>query len=124
MKLDFEKYLNWIKTHPLVSSIINVFVDEIAERGVYRIKSQLVPSAYKLEIRWIVVENHLTYSYQLYADAHLLRWDNAPHYPDVATFPHHFHEGNITASSPLTGNVEKDLEIVFSALEVYFVNNL
>lgn len=124
MKFDFEKYLNWIKEHPLVSSIIDIFVDEIAERGVYRIKCQLVPSAYKLEIRWIVVENHLTYSYQLYAETHLLRWDNAPHYPDIPTFPHHFHEGNNTAGSPLTGNIEKDLEIVFSALEVYLVNNL
>ncbi|AEA46526.1 toxin-antitoxin system TumE family protein [Archaeoglobus veneficus] len=24
----------------------------------------------------------------------LLRWDNAPHHPEIETFPHHLHRGN------------------------------
>lgn len=24
----------------------------------------------------------------------ICRWDNAPHYPDFATFPHHIHQGD------------------------------
>jgi len=31
----------------------------------------------------------------------MYRWDNAPHHPHLATFPHHFHDGeenNVTVS--------------------------
>lgn len=26
-------------------------------------------------------------------------WDNAPHHPDIATFPHHLHQGDAVHSS-------------------------
>jgi hypothetical protein len=32
------------------------------------------------------------------------RWDNAPHYPQVASFPHHLHDGledNVVAHPPV-----------------------
>ncbi len=30
-----------------------------------------------------------------HADGHLIRrWDNAPHHPEIASFPHHVHEGD------------------------------
>ena len=41
------------------------------------------------------------------ADGHLIkRWDNAPHYPAVDTFPHHLHdraENSVVSHSPITG---------------------
>lgn len=49
----------------------------------------------------------VTYTYQwMTADnSLLLRWDNAPHYPHLAGFPHHLHAGDdktIVSSEPMT----------------------
>lgn len=42
-----------------------------------------------------------------------IRWDNAPHHPEVHTHPHHVHSGsenNVMAHAPIT--VEKVLDII------------
>jgi hypothetical protein len=37
-------------------------------------------------------------------------WDNAPHHPTLANFPHHFHaEDGEVQSSTLTGDPERDI---------------
>lgn len=46
-----------------------------------------------------------TYSYhwQTRKGALLKRWDNAPHHPEIATFPDHLHKGDtILESKPMT----------------------
>jgi len=46
--------------------------------------------------------NVVTYSYH-WADAHgdlIRRWDDTPHFPDLAGFPHHVHDGHTGAVSP------------------------
>jgi hypothetical protein len=50
------------------------------------------------------------------ADGELIcRWDDAPHYPDLETFPFHKHEGKkILPSLPM--NLDTVLEIVNSRL--------
>ena len=52
-------------------------------------------------------DNHYRYGYQWQtADEQLLcRWDNALHYAEILTFPHHQHVGseeNIQPSEPMT----------------------
>jgi hypothetical protein len=67
---------------------------------------------------WIHLEpDALDYAYQLFTTVPLLRWDNAPHYDHLANAPHHFHDeqGNVY-SSPLTGNVKRDLRIVLGEI--------
>lgn len=32
------------------------------------------------------------YHLQTFEGKQIRRWDNAPHHPDVSTFPHHFHD--------------------------------
>jgi hypothetical protein len=32
--------------------------------------------------------------------ASVSRWDNAPHHPEVSSFPHHIHDGDEVKSSP------------------------
>lgn len=45
----------------------------------------------------------------------IFRYDNAPHWPDVPTFPHHMHQNNeILPSKPVT------LETVLYKIENYF----
>ncbi|MGH8546966.1 MAG: toxin-antitoxin system TumE family protein [Gammaproteobacteria bacterium] len=66
--------------------------DETADRALYRIRCQLLRPAYRLEVRLIATENETIYSYQLFTDRPLIRWDNAPHFPALDTFPHHVHQ--------------------------------
>jgi hypothetical protein len=61
----------------------------------------------------------VTYTYQWMTAANrlLLRWDNAPHYPHLAGFPHHLHAGddkNIVSSEPMT--LVKVLDVITAKL--------
>jgi hypothetical protein len=73
-----------------------------------------------LQIRFLSDETFTRYSFQLYSDRSLLRWDNTPHYPGLSNFPHHFHdaEGNVL-TSPLTGNLMSDVEIVLAEVRQF-----
>jgi hypothetical protein len=52
------------------------------------------------------------YSYTLARGGQrLIVWDNAPHHPDLASFPHHYdREDDTVTPSPLTGDPEQDME--------------
>lgn len=70
-----------------------------------------------LEIRLIQTEDELLYSYQLFTDIPLVRWDNAPHFPALPTFPHHMHdETGTVSSSPLSGDPPQDLPYILDQL--------
>jgi hypothetical protein len=82
----------------------------------FKIRCELA-SGQTLQIRLRAVAGNIRYSYQEFTDKPLRRWDNAPHFPYLPNFPHHYHDpqGNIT-ESPLTGNPAIDLQQVLSAL--------
>jgi len=117
-KFDFHKVISILRTSDIISKVEIKDVDEIKGRGVYKIRSNLIPSKYKLEMRFIQIEEEILYSYQLFTDKAIMRWDNAPHYPKIETYPHHFHtkDGNIIESE-LKGNVVEDLQEVLSAIK-------
>ncbi len=46
-----------------------------------------------------------------------IRWDNAPHYPDIPTFPYHKHVGDDQAVYPST---ETDLDAVLKQIAMHF----
>lgn len=54
-----------------------------------------------LHVRELFAPPHSKYSYhwQSNAGAILLRWDNAPHHPEIPTHPDHRHEGGQVAPS-------------------------
>jgi len=61
--------------------------------------SILFNNGYRLEfveVKDIEVKSKIKYRYQLMDDRHQLifRYDNAPHHPVLATFPHHKHIGD------------------------------
>ncbi len=121
--LDIEK----IKATLAASGIVTVWritvADETAERAVYKLRCHLLRAAYQLEIRLIHTGEALIYSYQLFSDQPLLRWDNAPHFPSVSSFPHHFHSesGQIETSS-LTGDPSQDLPMVLHQVEAFLTS--
>lgn len=64
----------------------------------------------RLEIRdYLFVDGRRKYAYQwLESDNQLRRrWDNAPHWPDIATHPHHVHlPSQIEPNASLITNIE------------------
>ncbi len=114
---DFYTIVSLIRNNEFVSNIEKITVDELAQRGFYRIKCQLIPSKFKLDIKFIKTQSDFIYSYQLYTTKAVARWDNEPHYPAISTFPHHFHDSEENVKeSKLTGNAESDIKIVLSKI--------
>jgi hypothetical protein len=65
---------------------------------------------------------HTRYAYQLFrGNRAILRWDNAPHHPEVAAnFPHHFHnDSGQLHPSTLSGNPVTDLPFVLLEIQDY-----
>lgn len=82
-----------------------------------KIRCRLIQN-FKLQV-WLHHEPAFKdYVFQLFSDHPILRWDNAPHYPDIATAPHHFHDelGQVSESD-LTGEPLWDLRYVLTAIE-------
>lgn len=94
----------------------NEAVDD--ETFVFKIQASIIPNF--LQIRFLADGNFRRYSFQLYSDRPLLRWDNTPHYPTLENSPHHFHDqtGNVHPS-PLTGKLLDDFEIVLQKIKVF-----
>ena len=81
-------------------------------------------SSLTFQIRLYYTHGHCDYSYQVFADEPLCRWDNADHFPDLSTFPHHHHaiNGEVVAS-PLTGIPQSDLLHVLAELQKLFAHD-
>ena len=126
MQINIEDILQYLDSKNVVSQIIDVMADESASRGFYKIRRSLMPSIYKLQIKWIITPEEFLYSYQLYTYTHLLRWDNSPHFPDIDTFPHHFHdiEGNIQNSIISGEKIKTDLDILLREILEFIDNEL
>ena len=88
-----------------------------------RLRCDLLPSLYHLDIRLIQTEKETIYSYQLFTDHPIIRWDNAPYFPSIATFPHHFHNlKGVIEPSLLTGSIIDDLNSVLLTVEDILVS--
>ena len=123
-RIDSSKIISYLKSYPLISSLTIISIDEVFTRGVLRLRCNLLPSAYHLDVRLIQTENETIYSYQLYTDRPLVRWDNAPHFPEIDTFPHYYHNlnGEVEAS-PLRGSVLEDMNYVLGNIKAILVSD-
>ncbi len=70
------------------------------------------------QVRIYYNQGHYDYSYQLFADRSLTRWDNKEDCPGLENFPHHWHlpDATIVASS-LRGDPVVDLPIVVREIQ-------
>ena len=116
--VELYKIVDYLKSIEIISSIQIVFLDDSLQRSICKLRCSLLPSRYKLDVRLIQTENEIIYSYQLFHDRPIIRWDNAPHFPSVTTFPHHFHDQNdkIKASN-LTGDIIEDIDYVLGKIK-------
>jgi len=99
-----------------VQIIENEAVDD--ETFIFKVRAAMIPNI--LQIRFLADKNLERYSFQLYRDRPLLRWDNTPHYPDLPNFPHHFHDQDERVSfSPLTGSLLADFDFVVAEVKKF-----
>lgn len=119
---NFSDIISILNASGCVANIEKIHIDEIAQRGFYKIRCRLIPSKYNLEMKFIKTREEFIYSYQLFTTTAIVRWDNEPHYPDIRTFPHHYHgiDGNISESD-LTGDPQDDLRRVLKEIEKILV---
>lgn len=112
---NFLEIISFLKESELISRVEVRTIDEIHESGIYKVRCSLIPAKYKLDIRFVKTREQLLYSYQLFSNKPIMRWDNSPHYPKIKTHPHHFHAEDINiVESELTGNVVLDIKKVLS----------
>ena len=117
-RVELSKIVDYLKSIEIISSIQIVFLDDSLQRSICKLRCSLLPSRYKLDVRLIQTENEIIYSYQLFHDGPIIRWDNAPHFPSVTTFPHHFHDQNDKIkSSTLIGNIIEDIDYVLGEIK-------
>jgi hypothetical protein len=117
-RVELSKIVDYLKSIEIISSTQVVFLDDSLQRSICKLRCSLLPSRYKLDLRLIQTENEIIYSYQLFHDRPIIRWDNAPHFPSVTTFPHHFHDQNdkIKASN-LMGDIIEDIDYVLGEIK-------
>jgi hypothetical protein len=119
-KLDIEQVKAILTDSDLVVSWQALTEEETAHRAVYRIRCHLLRAAYQLEIRFIQTEDETIYSYQLFTNKPIIRWDNAPHFPALRSFPYHIHgESDEVKESPLIGDPIQDLPYVLDQTRAF-----
>lgn len=92
------------------------------EQFFFKIRAEL-STVYTFQVRMYYNYGHTDYAYQLFSDVPLLRWDNKEEFPDLATYPHHYHDaaGHVNISA-LTGDPAHDLKVVLPAI-IEFVSH-
>ena len=78
-KFELNKIIAVLESAPFVGNVDLLLSDEVEKRGFYKLRCLLIPSRYKLDIKFIKTEKELIYAYQLYADKAIARWDDEPH---------------------------------------------
>lgn len=64
---------------------------------------------------WLSADGDYAYPWERRRQTgHIYRWDNAPHYPSITTYPAHFHDGDESAvtESQLDPKPESALRVV------------
>ncbi|RMF31418.1 MAG: hypothetical protein D6759_10125 [Chloroflexi bacterium] len=109
-----------LEAHPQIRTI-QIREYEVLEGQAWLVKLRCsLPKGYQLQIRLRLRDEGVEYSYQLFKDRPILRWDNAPHHPDLANFPHHFHdEADVKHPSALVGDPLEDLPAVLKEILEY-----
>lgn len=62
---------------------------ELADGSILHVNESSIRGKNKYSYHWQDVQNTL-----------IIRWDNAPHHPHLASFPHHRHEGGVVHENP------------------------
>jgi hypothetical protein len=93
---------------------VNTFTDQ---QFAFKVRAELHDGRI-LQVRLYFNYEHIDYAYQLIQnDKPAQRWDNKEHFPQLSSYPHHYHtvDGQVV-ESPLNGQPEHDLPLVLDFL--------
>jgi hypothetical protein len=65
---------------------------------------------FALEANTITVENY-KFHWQDSQGRLIKRWDNAPHHPEVESFPHHLHDGSEDKVIPGASGIDTEMAL-------------
>ena len=86
-----QDILDALSRSDIVQNIDVFALVEEPEKQALRAKASL-ESGFTLHITEAFAKSFRSYSYHLQKNEKLIRrWDNAPHWPQMKTFPHHLH---------------------------------
>lgn len=112
-----QEIKDFLQSHKLIETISDIQYEGIGE-DVFKLKIRCeLSSGLNFQV-WIHKNYQLIrYSYQLFSDVPLLRWDNAPHHRRIETHPHHFHDKDgAILESQLIGSPIDDLKFVLDKI--------
>ena len=107
-----HKTVKILKESGIVESILSI--DSDAHGDYYRLKIQArLINGWKLNVWEHATPGFIRYAYHISKGSELIiRWDNAPHHKQIATFPHHKHVGETILESN-----EMGIEFILRELE-------
>ena len=106
--------INALRKSEIVKRVIHSHVDSTGEESyVLKIRAELINGWLLDFFEHGADKNRRRYSFHVFQSRKMIiRWDNAPHHPEVESFPHHKHvRGKIEASNEMT------LALVLSELQ-------
>jgi hypothetical protein len=98
-----DDYLAWIKSIiTLCPEVVNLTIireESQIDRGLWRYRVMLKDSSllemfefFKIELDKVEIIKY-SFHWQQENGEFIKRWDNAPHHPEIETYPHHVHDG-------------------------------
>lgn len=111
--------------NPLCLSVRLIESDSFApEKFFFKLRAEFIKGC-SFQVRIYVNRSHVDYSYQLFREGHLLRWDNKEEHRYLRSFPHHHHlPDNSVVESPLSGNPRQDLRMVLFIVERFLLEQI
>jgi len=115
-----EQLLALLDESPIIKGYRTVEL-KIVDQETFSVKVRAkITDEFSLQIRYLQDEEFVRYSYQLFTTRAILRWDNAEHFPEISSFPHHFHdEEGKRHGSKLKGELLSDVQVVLVEVEKY-----
>lgn len=107
--------INYVQDSDIVKKY-NILDIKLLEKGFYLKVEVILINDTKLFIREFSDEYDRKYSYhwQDKFENLIIRWDNAPHYKNIVTFPHHKHKDN-----KIFMNFNITIEDIFKEIKSY-----
>ena len=99
-----DDYLAWIKSViALCPEVVNVTIireESETDKGLWRYRLTLKDGSFLEIFEFLQIASGqveiIKYSFHWQTENRELikRWDNAPHHPEISTYPHHVHDGS------------------------------
>ena len=112
-----EFVVTTLQTWPHCRNVRILETRQFSERQfALKVRALLIPGG-TLQVRLYRNGTHIDYAYHVIYGDQVMRWDNKEHFPNLPSYPHHFHTAHgQVVHSYLTGDPTHDLPVVLESL--------